>query len=49
MENYYFDHICHLGKIEDKVLFGQICYTGQNINKMIFCSDFTSLGKTFEK
>ena len=45
MENYYSDHICHLGKIEDKVVFGQNCYTGQNINKMIFCSDLLSWAK----
>ena len=45
MENYYSDHICHLGKIEDKVVFGQNCYTGQNINKMIFCSDLLPWAK----
>ena len=45
MENCYSDHICHLGKIEDKVVFGQNCYTGQNINKMIFCSDLLSWAK----
>ena len=45
LENYYSDHICHLGKIEDKVVFGQNCYTGQNINKMIFCSDLLSWAK----
>ena len=42
MENYYFDHICHLGKIEDKVVLSQICCAGQNTNKMIFCSDLLS-------
>ena len=45
MENYYFDHICHLGKIEDKVVLGQICCAGQNTNKMIFCSDLLSWAK----
>ena len=45
MENFYFDHICQFGKIEDKVIFGQICYNGQNTNKMIFCSDLLSWAK----